>query len=61
MKNHAMRSFQKMLWRTLHLDCRLRTEQEESTSYLVLMQRQARQLRRHLLNPEFPFDGIRLP
>jgi CRISPR-associated protein Cas1 len=61
MKNHAMRSFQKMLWRTLHLDCRLRAEQEESTSYLVLMQRQARQLRRHLLNPEFPFDGIRLP
>lgn len=61
LKADAQRAFQKILWKNLHLDCRTSDQQEDSTSYLVQMQRQARQLRRHLLRPETPFTGFRLP
>lgn len=57
----AARKFQLLLWKSLHREVRLQQTQEESTSWLVLLQRQARQLRRWLLHGEPEFSGIRLP
>lgn len=56
----ATRKFQLLLWRTLHLAVN-QAETGEPVSYLVQIQRQARQLRRHLLNVTAPFQAFRLP
>ncbi|MEI7701157.1 MAG: CRISPR-associated endonuclease Cas1 [Planctomycetia bacterium] len=61
LKNEAQRKFQQILWKNLHREIRVTESQDESTSYLLHLQRQARQLRRHLLHPEIPFTGFRLP
>lgn len=61
LKAGAQRRFHLILWKNLHREIQLKESGEESTSYLIQLQRQARQLRRHLLHPETPFTGFRLP
>ena len=51
----------KSLWKNLHQQCRTNTGREEPRSYLVHLQRQAHDLRKHLLQPETPFTVFRLP